>query len=70
MSLTLVEQQQSASQIAPSVIRPGLAIPPATLQPTLRKRVKTAVVAQLGNEVNPRNIETIINRVSDDLGIK
>ncbi|MDK1081830.1 MAG: hypothetical protein QGD88_10170 [Anaerolineae bacterium] len=70
IGVALVEQEQRASQTAPSVIRPGPAVPPATLQSTLRKRVKTAVVAQLGNEVNPKLLDTIINRVSDNLGIK
>ena len=36
----------------------------------LRQRVHAAVVARLGNEVDPALLDTIIRRVLDNIGIK
>ena len=80
LGVALVDQEKSAAQrapgfsrskpITPSVIQPGPAVPPAAMQSDLRKKIRAAVIAKLGNEVDPKLLDTIINRVSDNLGIK
>lgn len=66
-----------------SPVRPYLSEPiaPATLagtrsgialkdDETLRQRIRTAVKAKLGDEIDPALLETIITRVLDNIGSK
>jgi hypothetical protein len=44
--------------------------PAPTSESDLRQRVREAVIARLGNEVDPKLLDTIIQRVLNNVGVK
>jgi hypothetical protein len=44
--------------------------PSPTSESDLRQRVRDAVIARLGNEVDPKLLDTIIQRVLNNVGVK
>lgn len=62
------------SQATPKPAVSGSVLPPqpapATSVPDLQERIRTAVVARLGNQVDPHLLDTIIKRVLASTGVK
>jgi hypothetical protein len=46
------------------------AVPSLKDDETLRQRIRSAVKAKLGNEIDPPLLETVITRVLDNIGAK
>lgn len=79
LGVDLVRERQDSSQPgfnftkskpATSGTQSDLGVPLPVIQSSRRQKIKAAVIAKLGGEVDPKLLDTIINRVSEDLGIK
>lgn len=77
LGMRLVREQPVEPPAAP--VRPYLsqvqkpqaaATPPATAEVDLAARIRTAAVAQLGNQVDPTLLDVIIQRVLKSTGMK
>lgn len=57
--------------VAPAAGQPGsTAAPSLKDDEVLRQRIRSAVRAKLGDEIDPQLLETIISRVLDNIGAK
>ena len=76
LGVELVREKQAAAQsvskfaTAKPVARVSPTSTPPVSQPDLRQQVRDAVIARLGNEVDPKLLDTIISRVLDNVGVK
>jgi hypothetical protein len=68
LTLSPAGKTQPAGAAAPQGARPP-ETPAASPPPDLRQKVRDAVIARLGNEVDPNLLETIMTRVLDNVGI-
>lgn len=77
LGLRLVQPHQlpPAAPVRPYLSAPAQLCPqcqpqPVLDQPELRQRIRDAVNARLGSQVDPALLDAIINRVLDNIGIK
>jgi hypothetical protein len=60
-----------SQQVVPPTLPTGsIAAPTLKDDETLRQRIRSAVKAKLGDEVDPQLLEAIITRVLDNIGVK
>jgi hypothetical protein len=59
-----------ASHISAPQVTPKAAAPAPAVKPSMEKRVQEAVIARLGDSVDPKLLETIVKRVLKNVGGK
>jgi hypothetical protein len=55
---------------SPAAAKPAPVARASAAKPDLRQKVRDAVIARLGSEVDPKLLDTIISRVLDNVGVK